>query len=59
MMRSATLFRATTPVQDHYLAGCSTTAIDPFNYGMWLNYTRDWVERHLLGYRPPLDRHRP
>jgi hypothetical protein len=28
--------------KDHALAGVFDYRIDPFNYGMWLNYTRDW-----------------
>ena len=28
--------------KDHSLAGVFDYRIDPFNYGMWLNYTRDW-----------------
>ena len=28
--------------KDHYLAGVFDYRIDPFNGGMWLNYTRDW-----------------
>jgi len=28
--------------KDHVLAGVFDYRIDPFNYGMWLNYTRDW-----------------
>jgi hypothetical protein len=28
--------------KDHYLAGVFDYRIDPFNSGMWLNYTRDW-----------------
>ena len=28
--------------KDHFLAGVFDYRIDPFNGGMWLNYTRDW-----------------
>ncbi|HWX19199.1 MAG TPA: hypothetical protein VN578_04735 [Candidatus Binatia bacterium] len=28
--------------KDHSLAGVFDYRIDPLNYGMWLNYTRDW-----------------
>jgi hypothetical protein len=28
--------------KDHVLAGVLDYRIDPFNFGMWLNYTRDW-----------------
>src|ERR1019366_10567489 len=28
--------------KDHVLAGVFDYRIDPFNQGMWLNYTRDW-----------------
>jgi hypothetical protein len=28
--------------KDHFLAGVFDYRIDPFNSGMWLNYTRDW-----------------
>jgi hypothetical protein len=28
--------------KDHFLAGAFDYRIDPFNGGMWLNYTRDW-----------------
>jgi hypothetical protein len=28
--------------KDHYLAGVFDYRIDPFNGGMWMNYTRDW-----------------
>ena len=29
--------------KDHDLAGVFDYRIDPFNFGMWLNYTRDWT----------------
>ena len=29
--------------KDHYLANAFDYRIDPFNSGMWLNYTRDWT----------------
>src|ERR1035437_6108517 len=28
--------------KDHYLANAFDYRIDPFNFNMWLNYTRDW-----------------
>ncbi len=28
--------------KEHFLAGVFDYRIDPFNYDMWLNYTRDW-----------------